>query len=189
MTTFGILRAKFRVSWTTVWVGWRGLGAISPWPDRWTDFPPLLSAGELAAYAGERRASASDQTEFDLEAALLDPQGEGREAIESVLNRLSDLDPADPALELRKWRVIRLQQVLETMPKDAVYGLIALTEFWQEFGFPPDSPHAVQGRGNSAAPDEYYQRENLDRLLSKHHAWISDEVEAIKKHEVQISPL
>jgi hypothetical protein len=186
MTTFEKLRQTFIVNWTTVLVGWKGLGVYSPWPNRRGDFPPLLSVSEIAAYADERLVSASDPTEIDLleELLSLNLQGESRETIESLLDRLSDLDRRDPTVELRKWRVVRLEELLETMPKDALYGLIALTEFWQEFGFPSDSPHEVQGRENTTAPEAYYQQENLDRILSRHMAWVKDEILAIKTQEV-----
>ncbi|HEU4388194.1 MAG TPA: DUF2247 family protein, partial [Blastocatellia bacterium] len=70
---------------------------------------------------------------------------------------------------------------LNNLPQDAVYGLVALTEFWQGFGFPPDSPHEVQGRGNTITPLDYYQQENLVRLLACHRAWIKEEKIAIEQ--------
>src|SRR5579862_506926 len=148
MSTFAELRAAFGVNWTTVLVGWNGLGVLSPWPGRWTEFPPLLSADEVAAYADEMLTSSADPTEQDLIVKLLslNPRTESRETVKDILSRLSDLDGSDPAIELRKWRLVILEQVLKEMPHDALYGLMALTEFWQSFGFPSDSPHEVQGR-------------------------------------------
>jgi len=186
MSAFAKLRAEFDTNWTTILVGWSGLGVLSAWPDRWGEFPPLLSADEVAADADERLASSADTTEQNLivELLSLDLRTESRETIRGFLQRLSDLDRGDPAIELRKWRLILLEQVLGVMPQDALYGLMALTEFWQSFGFPSDSPHEVQGRGNAITPPEYYQQENLRRLLARHRAWIDDERAAINKLKV-----
>ena len=60
---------------------------------------------------------------------------------------------------------------------------MALTEFWQNFGFPTDSPHEVQGRVNEITPLEYYDDQNLQRLLSRHRAWIQEEKAALRTHK------
>ncbi len=110
-------------------------------------------------------------------------QRQTREEIKDLLQRLSQLDGGDPQIELRKWRLVLLEEVLASMPKDALYGLIALTEFWQDFGFPSDSPHVVQGRGNNITPPEYYQEENLQRLVNCHRTWIENERASLKEQQ------
>jgi hypothetical protein len=177
MSSFARLKGQFVVNWTTVLVGWKGLGVFSPWPARSADFPPLLSADELAAYANDRLALSSDAAEDDLVVRLLslDLHTEGRETITEHLARLSDLSGCDPSHELRKWQVVLLEDLLDHIPSDPLYGLIALTEFWQNFGFPADSPHEVQGKGNTISPDDYYQESNYRRLVSRHKAWIEQE--------------
>ena len=183
MSTFEKLRAAFDVNWTTVLVGWNGLGVLSPWPNCWTEFPPLISADEIAAYADERLSSSSDPSKQDLIVALLssDLRLETREEIKDLLEPLAELDGGDPRIELRKWRLVLLEDVLVNLPNNALHGLMALTEFWQGFGFPSDSPHDVQGRGNTITPSEYYQEENLHRLVDRHRRWIEDERASLKK--------
>jgi hypothetical protein len=185
MTSFAKLRGEFSANWTTALVGWTGLGILSPWPERWTQAPSLLSAGELSAYAEERLVTASDPPKQALiiELLSLDLRTEPRQAVLDILNRLSDLDGGDPALELRKWRLLLLEILLQDIPQDAVDGLIALTEFWANFGFPSGSPHEVQGRENSISPSEYYQPENLVRLLRRHREWIEGERQRLKKSD------
>jgi len=185
MSAFEKIRAAFDANWTTVLVAWTGLGPLSPWPDRWVEFPPLISTDDIAAYADERLAS-SDPVEQVLIVALVssDLRSESRETIKELLTPLSGLGGGDPDIELRKWRLVLLEEVLVNMPKDALHGLMALTEFWQSFGFPSDSPHDVQGRGNTTSPSEYYQQDNLHRLVARHRAWIEDEKAALKKQRV-----
>lgn len=161
---------------------------LSPWPDRWKEFPSLLSAGELADYALARLEANTDQEELDAASSLLSLNlREEREIVCALLDRLSALDKSDPAPELRKWRLVLLKHRLEDLPKDPVDGPVALSEFWNDFRFPPDSPHEAQGAGNSLSPSEFYTQENLDRLLIRHKAWIRDERESIKKASLSLS--
>ncbi len=121
MSTFAKLKANFDTNWTTILVGWNGLGAFSPWPDRADEFPPLLSVDELTAYANERLASSSDVAEEDLIVKLLslNLHTESRKKIRDILTQLSDLSGGDQAFEIRKWRLILLEELLENIPKDA----------------------------------------------------------------------
>lgn len=183
MSTFEKLGAIFDVSWTTVLVGWNGLGVLSPWPDRWTTWPPLISAHDIAAYADKRLSRCSGR-ELDLTVVLVASglQRETREEIKDLLTPLSKLDGGDPQVELRKWRLVLLEETLVSMPKDALHGLMALTEFWQSLGFPSDSPHVIQGRGNTITASEYYQEENLNQIITRHRSWIEDEKASLKEH-------
>jgi hypothetical protein len=177
MNALAKLTAQFDPNWTTILVGWNGLGVLSPWPADWSKFPPLLSTDELIAYANVRLACASDPSEDDLIVRLLalDLHTESRETIRELLLPLSDLGGGDPELELRKWRLALLEDLLDSIPEDAVHGLMALNEFWLQFGFPADSPHEVQGRGNAMSPADYYEDSNFRRLLSRHKTWIARE--------------
>ena len=186
MTHFARLRKQFAVNWTTVSVGWKGLGVFSPWPERSAEFPPLLSVNELAAYANERLASSSDaaEDEFVVRLLSLDLHTESRETITEHLARLSNLCGCDSSRELRKWRIVILEDLLDFIPSDPLYGLIALTEFWQNFGFPPDSPHEVQGKGSTLSPDDYYEENNFQRLVSRHKTWIEQEKTAMEADQL-----
>jgi len=215
MSAFVDLRRQFDVNWTTILVGWRGLGVLSPWPDQWKEFPPFVSVEELEDYARARLNANSGQDELDaastlLVCDLLDSISEPEKSYQALeprkwwqeenwwleetrgivcdqLDRLSVSDKADPALELRKWRLVLLEYKLEDLPNDPIYGPIELSEFWSDFGFPSDSPHEAQGVGNSLSPSEFYTQENLERLLSRHQAWIRDERESIKKASLSFS--
>jgi len=181
MSGFAKLRTTFDANCTTVLVGWKGLGALSPWPSHWAEFPPLLLGDEIARYADERSAASSDSMKLDLIAELLslDLRTGNRQTIEDVLSRLSALDRGDPRTELRKWRLVLLEELLENLPEDPLYGLPASIEFWRRFGFPSDSPREVQGGGAALSPSECYRQENLDRLLECHWEWVECEKRAI----------
>jgi hypothetical protein len=181
MSAIAWIRSTFGLNWTTLRVGWDGLGVFSPWPDTSDAFRPLFSSDELAEYASQRLVSCSDVGESELITRLLslDFHTERRDVIRDLLLQLSQWSDCDPAIELRKWRLALLVDLLDSVPDDAVGGLSILTEFWLQFGFPADSPHDVQGRGNALGPSEYYQDANYRRLLSRHRAWVKQEMETL----------
>jgi hypothetical protein len=183
MSAYKKLRNRFDPSWSTILVGWSGLGKLTTWPDPREEFPPLLSAKDLEDFALEKLQSSCDGSEQEAIAELLslNLREARREEIISVLTRLAKGESRDDSIDVRKWRLALLEEVLEKLPKDPIYALTELTEFWGQFGFPSDSPHIAQGVGNSIDPTEYFRQENLDRTLLRHEGWIKNEVESIKR--------
>ncbi len=55
-----------------------------------------------------------------------------------------------------------------------------LTELWVQFGYPEDSPHIIQGRGNNISPTEYYTQSNYDKLYIKNKEWLEKELSFLK---------
>ncbi|HTV06042.1 MAG TPA: DUF2247 family protein [Acidobacteriaceae bacterium] len=182
MKTFQRLKDEFPVNWATILAGWRGLGAVSPWPERWTEFPSLLTAKEIEDYAFERLESAGGSAELSAisDLAFMDISSKRREEIASLLVPLSESDHGDLVFELRKWRLAILQETLENLPSDAVGAVLALTEFWNSFGFPSDAPREAREMGSSIRPAESFQQANVDRLLLSHREWAASELAALK---------
>jgi hypothetical protein len=56
-----------------------------------------------------------------------------------------------------------------------------MNEFWGSFGYPQDSPHVVQGVGNSISPQEYYTEEIAGRALEEHQRWLGLELELLRE--------
>ena len=153
---------------------------MSPWPERWTEFPSLLTVKELEDYALERLTSSDSPAELTAIADLTDVGSKRREEIASELSPLARSDSGDPVFELRKWRLAILQETIENLPSDPTYALLALTEFWNSFGFPSDAPQKTREMGSSIRPAEYFRQENVDRLLQSHREWMANEIDAIK---------
>lgn len=177
MRLFATLKTEFGANWTTVAVGWKGLGVLSPWPERWTEFEPMLSFDEIVEYGAQRLTVSSDPMEQDLIMNLLitGTHTPTREEISTLLAHLSDLNGANPQFELRKWRFVMLQELLNNLPKDPTYALIELSEFWQSFGFPSDSPHEIQGRQNSITTSAYYNEAKFHEMILRHEQWMIHE--------------
>jgi len=132
-----IEEAGFNVRWGTVLIGWNG-------PAKFTRLigPEDVVSFALDCISDEQMGSGEDVLEL---AGLVPAE---YDLIDDYLRRLAARERFDFDCELRKWRLILLKQALADMPDDPIYGPLRLTEFWEKFDYPADSPHKVQGRGN-----------------------------------------
>lgn len=156
------------VNWRTLLIGLEGPGK----------HPPLLSLEEVRAFADEQLTNSAVPPEGAV-AVTIALDGDPDE-IHTILRKLAHEEKSEPARELRKWRLALLKRAMMELPQDPLYGLLALTEFWERFDFSPDSPHAVQGRGNQTSPTDYFTEDNYRRLIQKHREWISAETTALR---------
>lgn len=90
--------------------------------------------------------------------------------------RICEMRNIDMDRAKRKWRAVALEDLLSRLGADPVYDLIALGEFWTDWGSATDSPYVVQGVGNTLTPEEYYTEHNLDEALSRHREWLKAEI-------------
>lgn len=163
----GLIDAGIRISWRILLIGLEGPGK----------YPPLLSIEDVLAFANEQINISTSPPECVI--AVIVASSEGAEETRTVLRRLADEEKSDATLELRKWRLVLLKNVMAELPDDALYGLLALTEFWERFDFPLDSPHVIQGRANRISPRDYFTNDNYRYLIQKHQDWINKETEAL----------
>ncbi|HUO05591.1 MAG TPA: DUF2247 family protein [Candidatus Binataceae bacterium] len=186
MSVFAKVKTEYGANWTTALVGWTGLGVFAPWskgPQDWMSSSPLLYGDEIAAYAEERLASSSSAKEQEaiVELLSLNLRTETRGVIRDILVRLARLDGNDPAFELRKWRLVLLERLINNLPQDFLHALIEIREFWQGFGYPSDSPHDVKDGGKQVLSHEPDTPETLARTLDRHRKWIAEEKTVVKK--------
>jgi Uncharacterized protein conserved in bacteria (DUF2247) len=160
--------AGFRVNWRTLLIGLEGPGK----------YPPLITLDEACAFADEQLAASTPPPEGAVAIAVA--SSEDPAEIRMILQKLAGEEKSEPARELRKWRLVLLKHAMAELPEDPLYGLLALTEFWERFDFPPDSPHIVQNRGNEIAPMDYFTEDNYRHLVQKHKDWISTETAALQ---------
>jgi hypothetical protein len=153
-------RMGLPVTWAVVRAGWEGIRMLGP----------QLTAQQVKAFAQTRIGTAEDAMLADV-AVLCYPADD--QAIGAALARLA---PGVCERAVRAWQAYLLARLLDDLPTDAVDGLCALTDFWAAFDFPEDMPHAVQGRGNTLGPREYYDQANYRRLVSDHRQWLRQEI-------------
>ena len=182
MNTFETLKSSFSVNWGTIFVGWEGLGNFSPF--RWEDFPPLLTLDEVYEYCYDAIAKTDSKEEISLIIDLLEFENRSpdRALVRSLLQPLAKLVPNETAFELRKWRVIMLDEILAQLKNNVVDDLAALSEFWMYFGFPPDSPMKFQGIDNNICPEEFYTDENHKQAVAANKVWVQREKQEIKQN-------
>jgi hypothetical protein len=160
--------AGLPVNWRTVFVGWIGPGKHER----------LLDESDVVAEAG----SALDRGENSAEViALASTDSLGSLEIETFLRELAKREWSTPAHEERKWRWLLLKEAIESLPSEPLYALLALTEFWEKFGYPPDSPHVVQGRGNHRSPNEYYTERHYRETVQRHEDWLKRELDDLRQ--------
>jgi uncharacterized protein DUF2247 len=151
------------VTWGTILVGFEG-GAF---------LARSLTGSEVQAFAEER---ASTMTTVDpplLDLLSANPYDD--DDIASALRALSELDSEGLDREQRKWRLLLVADFLRGLPDDPVDALTGITELWSSLGYPGDSPHIVQGRGNSIDPRDYYTASTRDSIVDRHVTWLSRE--------------
>ena len=182
MSTFETLKTIFRVNWTTILVGWEGLGRISPWPDRWETFPPLLTFEEVCKYCYDAIANTNDTNEISFILDVLDFEKKEPEhaLVRYLIKPLSDSEHGDTAFELRKWRAILLSEVLEGLQGDALPDSLKIGEFWLYCGFPSDSPMKQPDLDNMC-PEEYGTEEYIKRVVSANKVWLQKEMQEINQ--------
>lgn len=165
----------FHVSWKLLDIGYR----YSADPNQ------QIPLDEIMHYAIERL-----ELNFDDE-LILKLVGEynsnvsdiDKEKICNIIYALAKKESSDAQLEFRKWRVVLLIKRLEQLNENCIDGLISLSDFWTEFGRPPESPHVFQGIGNDISPESYYTEKNYETIRLNHYYWLENEIEFIKTNQ------
>lgn len=153
-------RNKVPITWTTLLIGIEGPGK----------FEGLLESQDVINYAIEFMDLDNDYPKEVLE--LASAYKHENELVKKLVLDLSSKEKVDREDETKKWIVILLKEKLNNLPESPLYGLIALTEFWEKFNYPEYSPHTIQGRGNEIKPEEYYSNDFYKNCVFEHRKWI-----------------
>lgn len=162
---------RLNINWRTIQIGWNGPGK----------FLRQLTEKEIIDYAIELVTKAETQPEDIWTLAGLSVGSS--DEIDIVLGRLVDIEKSDFDIEMRKWRVLLVNNALDNLKNEPLYDLIALTEVWEKFNYPADSPHIVQGFNNSITPQEYYDNKNLEITIKQHRDWVDAELKSLRNND------
>ncbi len=146
------------------------------------DQEPLISYDELLIYL---------QDEMDVISArfadlcLLYCSFPEKEAIQKCLCELIEKENASEELQLRKIRILKLKQVLDTLPDDCFQAHLNLTEFWcsqtdSELICPQQM---TTNNSNSNWGDYFFNTSILKENIKKNLAWIKSEILEISHME------
>ena len=104
------------------------------------------------------------------------PSSERRFLIEKINgNRTMDMLHAQ-----KVWRVAELEKTLQEVDSDPIYGLIKLSEFWSNWGWPSDAPPSMHSEENSLSEREYHSAEHYKNSLQEHQEWLKNELTFLK---------
>jgi hypothetical protein len=159
---FEELKKRVALDWTILLVGWQGFGP----------YRSLVTPFDIAQFALERLENEQEPSLDVIELATTDA---GADEMGNRLGRMASPDRADHEAAKRKWIAVLLDDKLQSLPSDPLYGLLELTEFWADLGFPSYSPHQVQGKGNATIPQDYYTETNFRKVLDENRRWINTE--------------
>lgn len=130
----------------------------------------FISADEVIDYV----AGLLDNTESDDIVSLAILKSSEHEDIIKVLKKLSKSEDADYDFEFRKFRALYIYNNLPSESDDFMHGILKISEMWDKFGFPEDSP-------NIYFEFKDYSQENYNKLLEIHNLWLKSEFEFIRK--------
>ena len=166
----GLRRRGVAVGWGTLLVGLHGFG----WVDR------QVSAANAIAIALDALEQNPDD---DLVLTLACLRENETEDVVGALERLAEREGAEYELERRKWRLLLLEEHMEALPANPLYGLLSLDEFWGIHDYPEDAPHTVQAR-SGVSPEEYYTRDNYEAEVARHERWMEQEAMLLRQAAV-----
>jgi len=167
MTYFQLFKQNgIPITWTAILLGIEGPG----------NREKLLISQDIIHYAMEL-IDLNDNQPYEV-LKLASSYHNEEEYIKNVVIHLAQKENVTREDELKKWIVILLKEKLNKLPESPLYGLIALTEFWESFDYPEYSPHIIQGKRNDIKPEDYYLMEFYKGCILQHIEWINHMLEA-----------
>jgi hypothetical protein len=129
----------------------------------------FISANEVINYA----VGFLEYTENDDIVSFAILRNSEEEDILNILKKLSESENGDYCLEFRKFRTLYIYENLPSKNDDFMHGILKLSELWDKFGFPEDSPNIYFEFKN-------YSQEKFNKLLDIHNSWLKSEFEFIR---------
>jgi Uncharacterized protein conserved in bacteria (DUF2247) len=159
-----------RVGWQTALVGWNGPGANEQ----------QVNGHQIVELAVTKLSKSPELHGEAVELASL--EGHETEDIDRLLRRLASHERSSEDHELRKWRILLLQRVLDELPEDPLYAWTTLGEFWHSFGQPRDCPEIIHSFAKLPATNRYTAL-TRQKLLTNHQAWLATERSSVAAAE------
>ena len=147
-------------------VGLHGFG----WVDR-----QVSSANAIAIALDELARDPEDVLVLAL-ACLLENETED---VVRALEWLAEREGADYGLERRKWRLLLLEERVETLHPDPLHGLFTLGEFWDTFNYPEDGPYPVRRWDDIVYLD--YTQDDYEAEVARHQRWMDREAGLLRQ--------
>ncbi len=162
----------FPINWTTLLLGLEGPG----------NYLNVISTLDVVNYV-EQKVN-KDAIICNQLVMSLSNYSDDKTALIACLRELIKTEDEDMDVELKKWQLYLLKKTIASLPEDPIHGLIMLTDFWEKFDYPENSPHKVQGKDVSTHPNDYYTKDNYIRIVQQHENWLKNEI--VKRMKVPV---
>ena len=146
----------FHISWKLIRMGLKG----------WNSVLPILDRKDVIDYLYDILDCLDDRTE---DAIALICEKDDPEGFDQLLDEMAEKDNSDFELQQKKWQICLLYQVLNSMKKDILYGLLELMEFWASMGFPEDAPRSFPSPEETN--DAFFTEESKNRIVNENRKW------------------
>lgn len=100
----------------------------------------------------------------------------------SLLHKLCKTESADIQQAQRIWRAFALEDTLYHLDQEPVYGLIKLSEFWMNWGWPTDAPACMVNSSQTKISQDYHSVSNYERIIREHETWLDNELKTLKSY-------
>ena len=184
MTIFEKLKQLFPYNWPTLYVGWRGVGVYSPWPNDWLRFPSLLSEEELldCCYESVGREDGEMSSRLVDLVEMLNSDVRSRGSVLECLAALSGSPGREQAdAEMRKWRCACVAKELDGFRGDNSFEISRnLEELFLEFGSLEGSPECMQKFRSEGNASMHYEPDKCESRIEHCRKWLETEFELLK---------
>ena len=182
MTKFDYLKSVFPCDWLTVFVGWRGVGVYSPWPNDWLRFPPLIVEGEILDFCDEHADLSDERMQIRI-AALVEELCADNRSRASILEKLAALcegrNQEKCDVEMRKWRCACMALIFEASNGDAFANIHAIEEVMVEFGSLQGAADKMRRQGWVSDACSHYDEDQCMARIREWRKWLDAEIASI----------
>ena len=140
-----------------------------------------LSHADISSFANDQLESiTSADPALDLIVALAEEAIKDPVELRGALERICEFKGSDIDRSRRIWRCWLLETHVIDHEPDPVYGLVDLTQFWSQWGWPDDAPPSMN-KGDDVSAENYHSDSHYQKVLEEHRVWIEQEKQQLKK--------
>ena len=130
----------------------------------------FISGRDIIDYAIELLTDTSNPQIVSLAIQNVDDE----ENILGLLQKLSEEENMDYQLEFRKFRAMYIYVNLPRASENYVHGILKISEIWNKFGFPEDSPNIFLKFSD-------YSQENFEKIVEINEKWLLQEFKRLQE--------
>jgi len=108
--------------------------------------------------------------------------------LRALLDALCELDGSNHERARRAWRAASLENILKNVESDPVYGLLRLSTFWSDWGWPSDAPISMRLGATPLPEHDYHSGGNFAQVISEHKIWLDAELAKLLSSEERTPP-